>query len=86
MERATWPFPTGDAGLKTGVLREWPANTERDPSKWAARCAARLRTLVQDEGVCDDDLLNLARDLAELPAYAALEPEAAAESHVLREA
>jgi hypothetical protein len=56
------------------------------PEDWIHRCAARLRELVQDEGVTLDDLRAVAADMVEDPAYSRLEPEAAAQQQQRDEA
>lgn len=77
-----WPFMAAPSAPASAG----PPNTVTDPADWVQRCAARLAELVQDDGVGVDDLRAVAAAMAEEPAYAALEPEAAADLQLKLEA
>ena len=49
------------------------------PDEWVQRCAKRLRELVLDMEVTDENLLDLARDMVEQSYYSHQVPEEAAE-------
>lgn len=80
----TWPLlPSTGEPCPVGQA---PTPPVLSAEEWIARCATRLRELVQDEGVDGASLVRLAAALAEERPYRDMGPEAAAERQQLDEA